>query len=163
MAGVHGLEHVEGLGAPDLTHDDAVGPHAQGVAHEVADADLARALGVGRPGLEVDHMRLLELKLGGVLDGDDALAVGDERRQHVEVRRLAGAGAARDQDVELGPDAGLQHHRQVEGEGAEVDEVLHREGVGGELPDRQHRAVDGEGRDDGVDTRAVGEAGVDHR
>ena len=29
VAGVHGLEHVEGLGAADLADDDAVGPHAQ--------------------------------------------------------------------------------------------------------------------------------------
>ena len=33
----------------------------------------------------------------------------------------------------------------------------------GELPDRQHRAVDRERRDDRVDAGAVGEAGVDHR
>jgi len=39
-------------------------------------------------------MRLLELQLGGVLDRDDALAIRDERRQDVEVRRLAGARAA---------------------------------------------------------------------
>ena len=55
----------------------------------------------GGPGLEVDHVGLLELELGGVLDRDDALAVGDERRQHVEVGGLAGAGAAGHEDVEL--------------------------------------------------------------
>ena len=38
VAGVHGLEHVERLGAADLADDDAVGPHAQRVAHQVADA-----------------------------------------------------------------------------------------------------------------------------
>ena len=38
VAGVHGLEHVERLGAADLAHDDAVGPHAQRVADELADA-----------------------------------------------------------------------------------------------------------------------------
>ena len=29
MTGVHGLEHVQGLSATDLTDDDAVGAHTQ--------------------------------------------------------------------------------------------------------------------------------------
>src|SRR5205823_1418951 len=40
VTGVHGLEHVESLGAADLAHDDAVGTHTQGVADQVADADV---------------------------------------------------------------------------------------------------------------------------
>src|SRR5207244_4964056 len=118
--------------------------------------------GVGGPGREVDDVGLLELELGRVLDGDDALTVGDERRQDVQVGRLAGAGTARDEDVELAPDAGLENDGQVEREGPEVDQVLHRERVGGELPDRQHRAVNGQRRDDGVHAGPVWEAGVDH-
>ena len=35
--------------------------------------------------------------------------------------------------------------------------------VGGELADRQHRAVDRDRRQHGVDAAAVGQAGVDHR
>ena len=50
VAGVHRLEHVERLGAADLADDDAVGPHAQRVAHQVADRDLALALDVRRAG-----------------------------------------------------------------------------------------------------------------
>ena len=75
VAGVHGLEHVEGLAAAALADDDAVRPHAQRVAHQVADRDCALALDVGRPGLELHHVVLLELQLGRVLDGDDALVV----------------------------------------------------------------------------------------
>ena len=37
VAGVHGLEHVEGCGVADLADDDAVGAHAQGVLDQVAD------------------------------------------------------------------------------------------------------------------------------
>ena len=73
MTGVHGLEHVEGLAATDLTDDDAVGTHTQRVAHQVADLDLALALDVGRAGFERQHVVLVELELLGVLDGDDAL------------------------------------------------------------------------------------------
>ena len=36
VAGVHGLEHVEHLGAADLADDDPVGPHAERVPDEVA-------------------------------------------------------------------------------------------------------------------------------
>ena len=64
------------LGAADLADDDPVGPHAQRVAHQVALGDLALALDVRRPGLQPDDVRLLQLQLGGVLDGDDPLAVG---------------------------------------------------------------------------------------
>ena len=48
-----------------------------------------------------EHVVLVELELLGVLDGDDALVAGDERRQHVEHRRLAGAGTAGHDDVQL--------------------------------------------------------------
>ena len=57
---------------------------------------------------EPHDVGLLELELGGVLDGDDPLPLGDERRQHVEGRRLAGARSAGDEHVELAPDAGLE-------------------------------------------------------
>ena len=45
---------------------------------------------------------------------------------------------------------------------AEPDQVLDHVGVGRELADRQHRAVDGKRRDDRVDAAAVGQPGVDH-
>ena len=102
VAGVHGLEHVHGLAAAALAHDDAVGPHTQGVDQEQALGHLARAFDVGRAGLQPDHVRLLELKLGRVLDRDDPLGGRNERREDVEQRRLAGAGAARDEHVEPG-------------------------------------------------------------
>ena len=38
VARVHGLQHVERLGAADLADDDAVGTHTQGVDHQVARA-----------------------------------------------------------------------------------------------------------------------------
>ena len=78
------------------------------VAHQVADRDLALALDVGRPRLERDHVRLLQLQLGRLLDRDDPLALEDRRRHRVEQRGLAGAGAARDHDVEPRPDEAEQ-------------------------------------------------------
>ena len=77
VARVHRLEHVERLGAADLADDDPVGPHAQRVAHELADRDLALALDVLRPRLEPEHVLLVELELGRVLDRDDPVGLGD--------------------------------------------------------------------------------------
>ena len=96
VAGVHRLQHVERLAAAALADDDAVGPHAQRVAHEVADrySPLPSMFG-GRVSSETT-CGCCELQLGGVFDGDDALVVGDAPRQHVEQRRLARAGAAGD-------------------------------------------------------------------
>ena len=45
--------------------------------------------------------------------------------------------------------------------GAELDQIPGGEGLLGELPDRQHGTVDGQGRDHGVDPTAVRESGVD--
>ena len=44
-----------------------------------------------------------------------------------------------------------------------LDEIARAELVGAEAANRQHRPVEGQRRDDGVDARAVGQAGVDHR
>src|SRR5207247_9402214 len=96
VAGVHRLEHVEGLAAANFAHDDPVRPHAQRVAHQVTDHDLASPLDVGRFRFETDHVHLSQAELGCVLAGDDALVAWDETRQYIEQRRLAGAGAARD-------------------------------------------------------------------
>ena len=75
VAGVHRLQHVERLFAAALADDDAIRPHAQRVAHEIALANLALALDVGRAGLQAADMRLLQLQFRRVLDGDEALAV----------------------------------------------------------------------------------------
>ena len=100
MAGVHRLQHVERFLAADLADDDAVGAHTQGVDQQLALPDGALAFDVRRPRLEAHHVLLVQLQFGRVLDRDDALALRDEAGQHVEERRLAGAGAAADQHVQ---------------------------------------------------------------
>ena len=62
----------------------------------------------GGPRLERDDVLLAKLELGRILDRDDPLVVRDERREHVQHRRLAGAGAARDEDVQARLDARAQ-------------------------------------------------------
>jgi len=46
MASVHGLQHIQGLPAPDLTNDDPVRPHPQAVTYQVALAHLTLTFNV---------------------------------------------------------------------------------------------------------------------
>jgi hypothetical protein len=55
------LQHVERLGAADFADDDAVRPHAQAIADEVALLDFAHAFEVGRPRFQPDDVLLLYL------------------------------------------------------------------------------------------------------
>ena len=61
------------------------------------------------PGLEANDVGLVDLHLGGVLDEDEAVVVGNVGGDGVEQRRLAGARAAADEDVVVPQDgvAGL--------------------------------------------------------
>ena len=111
VAGVHRLEHVERLGAADLADDDPVGPHAQRVADELADRDLAVALDVLRARLEAEDVVLVELELGGVLDRDDPVGVRGSTAESAfssvvlpvpvppEMRMLSSALTQRDEEV----------------------------------------------------------------
>jgi len=73
---VHRLQHVERLAAPAFPDDDPVGAHPERVDEQLSDGDLPLALSTRRPGLEPDHIAVLELEARGVLDGDDPLPFG---------------------------------------------------------------------------------------
>jgi hypothetical protein len=125
VARVHGLEHVEGLAATNLTDDDAVGSHTQSVSHQVADPHLALAFDVRRTRFEWEHVLLVELELFRVLDGDDALVVRNEAREHVEQRGLAGTGTTAHHRIEPTFHALVDEVRDLWRED-EVDEVVDR-------------------------------------
>ena len=65
VPGVQRLEGVEGLlGQADLTDDEPIRAHPQGVGHQVADVEqtalgLAARQVVGMDGLEVEAIRVL--------------------------------------------------------------------------------------------------------
>ncbi len=163
VAGVHRLQHVDRLGAANLADDDPVGAHAKRVPYELPNPHLALAFDVRRAGLERDDMLLLQLQLGRVLDRDDALVVRDEAGQDVQQRRLADAGTARDQHVELAAHARRENVDELRGQRAEVDQVVRRQRIDRELPDRQHRPLQRDGRQDHVHTRPVRQPRIDHR
>ena len=100
MAGVHGLQHVDGLCAADFTKNDPVGPHSQRVLDQVTHGDLTAAFQVGRACFQSDDVRLLQLQLRGVLDCDDALSRVDQPRQGIEQSGLTRPRAAGNEYVE---------------------------------------------------------------
>ena len=163
MAGVHGLQQVERLGSADFADDDAFRAHTQAVADQFAHRDLAFAFDVGRPGFQPHHVGLLQLQFGGVLAGDDALVVFDELGQAVQQRGLAGTGTAGDQHVAADAADDLQDLGAFRRDRAELDELVERQLVLLELTNGERGAVDRQRRHDGVDARAVGEAGVADR
>ncbi len=73
VAGIHGLQQIEGLGSAHFADDDPFGTHTQTVADQIAHGDLAFAFQVRRARFQAHHVRLLQLKFGRVLAGDDAL------------------------------------------------------------------------------------------
>ena len=161
VAGVHGLKHVERFGAARLAHDDAVGAHAEGVDHQVALRDGAGALDIGGAGFQADHVVLLQLQLGGVLDGDDALLFGDEPREGVEHGGLAGAGPARDHDIEARLHAAAHEIEHAGGQSFVAQKFFGGEDFLSVAADGEDGADQRERRDDGADARAVEEAGID--
>src|SRR5687768_10571478 len=163
MAGVHGLQEVEGLRAAHLADDDALRTHTQAVLDEVAHRDLALAFDVRRARLEAHDVRLLELQLGGVLAGDHAFVGVDVARQAVEQRRLAGTGAAGDKHVAANAPDNLQDGRALRRNRAEAYKLVKRQLVLLELADGECRSIDGKRRRDHVDPRAVGQTGVAYR
>ena len=72
----------------------------QRLLDEVAQHDFPGLLESGLPGLHRDPVGVAEPQLEDLLDTDHALTAGDRGGQAVEHGRLAGLGAARDEDVE---------------------------------------------------------------
>ena len=159
----HRREHVQRLAAADLADDDAVGPHPQRVAHEVADRHLAATLDARRPRLQAHDVRLAQAQLGGVLDvtirspagtnDDSALSVVVLPEPVPPLTRMLSAGAhrARQQVAQ----------RRLPGPGG--DQVVGAQPARAEAADRQHRPVERQRRDHDVDARAVGQPRVAQR
>ena len=159
-AGVHCLQHIQRFGAAALTDDDAVRTHAERRAYQLALIDAAFFVQVGRPRFEFHYVPLLQLQLGGIFDGDDALVLGDEPRECVQGGGLTGTGSARDQNGCLRLHAGGQKLQHAGHDGLVFDHLVRGDDVAAEAADAERRAVERERRDDGIDARSIGQAGV---
>ena len=160
---VHGLQHVERLARAALAHDDAVGAHAQGVAQQVADGDLALPLEVGRARLEAHHVlwRSCSSAASSIVTMRSSSGMKEERTLRKVV--LPEPVPPDTKMLRRASHAGLQELEHLGRGRPEADEVGHRVGPRGELADGDHRAHERERLDDGVDARAVGQAGIDPR
>ena len=162
VAGVHGLEHVEGLAAPDLADDDAVGPHAQRVADQVADGDLAppSMLGGRLSRRTTWSWTSCSSAASSMVTMRSSSGMNDERTLSSVVLPVPVPPVTR---MLSRPST----HRLASSASRGV-RVLSRtrsstvQGHLGELADGEGGAVERERRDDGVDPGAVGQAGVDH-
>src|SRR5579872_784146 len=163
VAGIHGLEHVEGFLAAALAEDHAVGPHAQRVFHQIALPDFALAFDVGWPRLHAADVRLLQLQFGGVLDGEQAFFFGNEGGQRVEHRGLARTGAAGNDHRDARLHGGRQHLRHLRTERADFDQFVQVERLLGKFANRHQRSVDRHRPHRNVDARAIEQARVAHR
>ena len=163
VASVHRLQHVQRLGTAHLADHDPVGPHAKRVSHQRAELDRPPALDVRRPRLQARHVRLGQTQLGRVLNRDDAFVTPDVCRHCVQERRLAGSGAAADNDVQPAPHARAQQLGLGRRQRTPRKHVVDRKTLGREPPDRQQRPVQRDRRKHRVDAAAVGQARVDHR
>src|SRR3989442_2155158 len=162
VTGVHGLEHVKGLAASAFAHHDPIGPHPQRVADEVPDLDCALALDVGRPGFQADYVRLPQLKLRCILDGDDALVGGDVARDDVEQRRLARRRPTRDKNAEPAPYGGFEKAHHVGRCRPHRQQIRRPQLFPRELPNRHAWAFEGERRQDHIHSRAITQPRVAH-
>jgi hypothetical protein len=161
MAGVEGGDQMEGLGATDLTDDDAIGSEPEGGAEQVADGDLAGAFGIGPSCLETDQMAR-EPELGGILDGDHPLPGGDVGSEQVEEGGLAGAGGARDDDRLPSSDRFQEQTDLPAGGGAGVDQTLQIGHALGESTYRHQGIARRGGWQHRMEPAPIGKTGIDH-
>ena len=126
--------------------------------------DRALAFDVGRPRFQARDVLLPQLQFGRVFDGDDALVFRNELGEHVEQRGLAGAGTARNDDVQARLHAGLQQLEHALGHASDFAADL-----SAFRRSRPKRRIESSGpstatrRNHGVHARAVGQARVHHR
>ncbi len=132
-------------------------------AEQIANAHPSAPVDVRSSRLEVDDVVALDLNLLRILDDGDALAGRNRTSEHVQERRLAATGPARDQHVQLGPDEGVERTRDFRRDGSRFDQTLYREAVAAEAPNRDVGTVRRCGRDHCLQARTVGEAPLQDR
>ena len=77
MPGIHGLQHIEAFAASHFAYNNPVWTHTQGIANQVANGYSVPAFDVGRFCFHTHDMRLLQFKLCGIFNCDDAVASRD--------------------------------------------------------------------------------------
>src|SRR6266852_5405844 len=95
MAGVEGIEQRARLDSTHFAENDPIRSPAQSGLQKVIERDVGLervSLAFGR-----HNVRLLDVKLGGVLDDHDAIVVRNEVGQYPQKRGFAGPRPAADE------------------------------------------------------------------
>src|SRR5208283_3262346 len=143
-----GLQHVQGFLATYFANDDPVRPHAQRIDDQLALPYGPAPFHVRRPALQANNVFLLQLEFGGVFDGDNVFGVPNVAAHHIQQRRLAGAGTAGDDNIELRPYCSLQDLENRGGNGTIGEQLLGANWNPSEAADRENWAIHRERRDD---------------
>ena len=117
----------------------------------------------GGPRLHAHHVLLIEVQFRRVLDHDDALAVGNHFGQRAQKRGLAGARAARDQDVLPRTDRDREEIQHLRGQRADREQVGAPQPLASETADGNRRSVDRGRRQRRVHAAAVRQPEIGHR
>ena len=123
VTGVHGLQHVKRFFAADFAHDDAVWTHTQAVDQQLPLLDGALAFDVRRTGFQADNVLLRQAEFGRVLNGDQALVVGNVLRKNIQQSCFTGAGAAGDDDADARLYSRGQQLHHFRGDALQLDQL----------------------------------------
>ena len=163
VARIHGLQHIEGFLSAYLADDYAVWTHSQRVYDQLPLLNGALAFDVGAPCFQSHDMLLMQLQFRRVLDRHNSLSIGNVGGQHVEQSGLAGSGAAGDDDIQPRLHAANQQVQHGLRQRAIEDQIVGSQSFMAKTPDRKAWAVQGQGRNNGIHTRAIGKPRIDHR
>ena len=99
MPRVESRQDIANFGTTTLPENEAVGAHAHGRAHEVAEGDGSSSFDVWLAFDEVNAVGVGGRDLSNLLDAHDALAGGDEGKGGAQEGGLAAAGRSTHKDV----------------------------------------------------------------
>ena len=164
VARVHRLQHVERFFPADLADDDAVRPHAQGV-------DAPAVAGVTAPWPSMLGGRVSRRTTWRCCSCSSAASSIVTMRSLSEMK-LESALSSVVLPAPVPPETMMFSRAATHA----LEKIEHRlrqrlrstrscapDAIRAESPDREHRPVERQRRDDGVDARAVLQPGVDHR
>src|SRR5260370_29595712 len=100
-------------------------------------------------------MALLELQFGRIFNRDDGFLVPNVTGKHVQERRLARAGSARNYNVESRGDRPFKYIQHRPGKRLVCQQVVFRDRYVTETSNRQMAAVNGAWRHGRVDSRPL--------
>src|ERR1700674_1181792 len=137
MAGVEGIEQRSRLDSTDFAENDPIRSPTEGGLQKIIEGDV----GLERVGLTFGryNVRLLDVKLGGVLNDHDAIVVRNEVCQYTQECGLAGPRPTADEQSLSAADLFPQEVGKWPCQRATSDQVIDRVMPAGELSDGQSR------------------------